>query len=250
MMIPDLVCPQCTTIIPPDVIDRKNAVATCPNCSHTFDLPGSPVQLPKYKTHTIPERVKVYQNENDTLFIINQRHWGELMGMIPFTLIWNGVIWLVMLSAFGSSISAGLCLSLFALVGLVLVHQCAVLLLNHTNLLVDGQGIAVTTKPIPPYHRLAVDHGEIEDVYYVQRAANSVQVNGRPMRLYDYDLFVQLTDGSHQRIFTADDESIALYIGERLKAALNLPGELEIRQPTMPPALMAHFGKRKRHKQG
>jgi hypothetical protein len=165
--------------------------------------------------------------------IVNKRHPTELWHYSLFTLIWNLVIGFVMAVVLTSEPVlggwVGCFLGIFLLVGLWLIYYCVALVINKTNILVDEHGLAITTEPLPPHHRWVIDHSQIHDLYYTQRTADTMKVNGQSIRPYDYEVCAWLTDDTHQRIFTADDESIALYVGQRLKAALGLSGEFEQR---------------------
>lgn len=233
-MMQPLVCPQCGTTIPAEHINIHDLVAVCPNCSTVFNFSSTnqALEKAKHKHLTMPKRISVVEEDDRTIIAISWRKWGMLFVLLPFTVFWNGIMLIGIITALvRGQIGVIFPFSLHIAGGLFLLHQTLSQLLNRTEILLDGHAVDISTRPIPPRRYNRLDYDLIVGLYYKQKILT--RRNGWQLRNYytdnhnDFELYAVLTDGSDYLLMQSDDEQIAYYVGQRIKDAVQLPTDLE-----------------------
>jgi hypothetical protein len=215
-------CPACAAPIPDTARSAALNAARCPACAALIDFAGIPravssVRAPARRpAAAAPERWSV----DDTGSALTVRwKWmrASMLFLVPFTLLWNGV-----LLAFAAQAAATNPWHLLygfvfphAWVGVGLTYYLFALFLNHTEVQAEGGRLRVHHGPLWWPGRRTFEPGEVAQLFALERRSGKGHLS--------YELCALLAGGKRVKLLGGlGDAGEARFLEQRLEAALGI----------------------------
>lgn len=182
-------------------------------------------QLPPLQLIPVPDHVDVI--ETDEGLDIRYSHFANtskflIVFLTFFNLVWNGIVgffaWQMLTSGnYGSLIF----LSFHILAGIIMFGWLASVYLNHTDIILDHEGIHAHVEPISMKGTTFIPRHEIRQLF-VQKVLSSTS-NGQPN--YIYKVWALSHDHKKVLLVKAPNPDLAVYLEASLEQRLHLPDE-------------------------
>ena len=154
-------CPQCGALVEAENINLNNMMAKCGQCNAVFSIADrqpsgawSSSSSPRDQDPipmAMPNNISV-DNDGRRLQIIRRWRSWQVLFLLPFTLFWNGIIFVVFVPNFSRNSFDNmptLFLLPFMLIGLGFAYYSLAMLLNSTTITVDRDQMLIRHGPLP-----------------------------------------------------------------------------------------------------
>lgn len=178
-----LACPNCATSILADNVNIKDLVAKCHHCNNVFGFTNSDLPAPERNRPEImlPSGFEAYNSLSALDIEISWRRTSKSMGfLIFFTLFWNGILSIFVVTALATGAYEMLLFtSIHLLVGIGLLYFVIATLLNKTYVYVSRREISIEHRPlrIPFYPNRNLQATDLDQLYV--KKYSSGKTNGR-----------------------------------------------------------------------
>lgn len=227
-----LKCAACASNLRAQDFEPTRGLATCSYCGAlmTFATPSAADErTPSRPEVPLPPKVRVTKTERG---IELTRRWFSpvVVFLLFFCVAWDGflVFWYSMAFVEGAPWIMVLFPVLHVAVGAALTYSTLAGLLNSTRISIGRRELEVRHGPIPWRGNRTLGRDRIEQLY-----CKRVSRRGKHGVTHSYEVWVALRDGTSSKLASDGlDEQQALFLEQRIEAALGLPdrpmaGELE-----------------------
>jgi len=223
-------CPQCGSLVHPSEININRSMGQCGSCKEVFvidkndlfidERPGRPEMI-------MPEGTDVITLSDHMDVRINWRKSyskSGLLGLTVFTLFWNIIVGLFVVSIIASGAVGSLIgISVHLAVGLGMFYWLASILVNYTDIIIRKDAITIDHYPLKnPFKRQKTIAGEDFEQFYVTKYVSST-TNDKPN--YAYALYAITTTGSKVLIINGMNKETQLYLEQEIERYLQLPDQ-------------------------
>ena len=221
-----LECRSCGSAIAAEHINIDRLVAMCSACSAVFgfDLNGGAAMRRDRSKIAMPKSVSVENQGGDLVIVHRWRSPIVVAFLVVFAVGWNSIAWsmfLVTLSEETWFISAFL--SIFLMVGAGVGYLALAMLLNSSEIRVSRRELTVKHGPMPFPGAVAVDPGDIEQVWVEQKISHSSSSKGRSSTSVSYPVCMRLKDGTRKVLLrNVTDSELALFVEQQIETHLGI----------------------------
>lgn len=220
-------CPNCKTDIPASDINMANTLAKCQSCNTVFDF-APLLKRPTHKKQEIllPPGIDAYSTNYELDIEINWRKASNGLGFfLFFTLFWNGIVMIFVVTALltGSFVMLA-AISIHLLIGIGLLYYVLSVMLNTTYIIVNQREMSVEHRPLrsPFYPNRYITSREVEQVFVEKYVAS--KTNGRPN--YAFGVQAMLQNKSKIKLLKGLKTSEqALYVEQEIETFLRIQDE-------------------------
>ena len=219
-------CPNCAEQIESDNINIDKGVAKCGNCNTVFSYEDDTHLSYRRRPEVfMPEEFEVLPLRNELSIHYKWRKTRSISAsMIFFTVLWNAMLLPFIIAVIASgNLFTLIGIGVHLLVGLGLITNIILTLINSTYITVDDYELAIEHRPfaLPLFAKNQyIDVKEIEQIY-VQKYVSET-VNG--VAKYAYQIIAQLKNGEEVKVlkgFRHKDK--ALYVEQEIEIFLDIP---------------------------
>lgn len=220
-----LSCPKCQTEIRSEDININKTIAKCHSCSAVFSFEeNASVSQRSKPERMMPENFEVIEMEDDLSIFYKWRHTRKINSSLTlFTIIWNAALVPFILAAIASSsLIMLLMISLHLLVGLGLLTNLILSLVNSTYILVESDLITIEHQPfaLPFIAKNKYINSDQLDQLYVKKYSTGT-TNG--VHHYAYKIEAILDNGEIVEIIKGfTNKYKAEYIEQEIEVFLNI----------------------------
>lgn len=217
-------CPNCHHLIHSDDINIDKTLAKCRKCHHVFDFSEHLGPPARHRAPVLlPPGFEAFHTLSALNIEIKWRHTTKGMGFfIFFTLLWNGILSIFILTALISGAYEILIFTgLHLLVGVGLLYYVIAVFINKTYVWVSRREINIEHRPLrlPFYPNRTISASDLEQLFI--RKYVSSRTNGRPN--YAFSVEARLKNGQDvslvKRLGNADQ---AAYLEQQIEKFLNI----------------------------
>jgi hypothetical protein len=219
-------CRQCGAEIKAADINLDSMMAKCASCNAVFSFAdmyeGITPKSAKRKAYDevpLPKGISV-QNDGFQLEITRTWFGCSTIAIGGFSLIWNGMLWLIFVPVM---LSQGLNMEFlfllpFLAIGIGLLYWTLAGIFNITVIRVDNEKLVVQSGPVPVPGNKTVAAHDIEQIYTKQQVHR-----GSDSTTYTYELHAVTYEGKKQKLVgNLYDSDQALYIEQEVERFLGI----------------------------
>ncbi len=198
----EITCPQCNAVFQKSDAKIKFGLVFCPECEHKFKHEAATVFV------DLPPNYTTYIEGRD---LVIKKSWRNMVGFIVMTVF--SIVWLIVpltsiavividgSTQWGEKLIGVMFISVFLIIGLLILYGGLGMLLNTTETRVDDRYITISTYPLPSSFKKVVESSSVEQIYCREAIRN-----GSKGRTYIvYELTAILTDGRRVALESFDD---------------------------------------------
>lgn len=220
-----LSCPKCGAELSGDRVNTQTGLATCGSCSAVFTLgtAEAPAYDSSYKDVPQPAGVTVTENDHG-LMVASKASKGKAISIAVFAVLWNGIIFGLMMPAVLGSGSGGMGLFLlpFVAIGIGIGYYAAVLLVNKNYVSASGSTLRITSAPLPWPGNTQLDRKDIRQLYVKEQFHRTSSSNGHSRTYYTYDLSVVTEGGTRKKLISLEKPETALFFERTIEKHLGI----------------------------
>ena len=218
-------CPKCAEQVESNNINIDKGVAKCKNCNTVFSYEDdSHLSYRRRPEIFLPEEFEVLPLRSELSINYKWRKTRSLnSAMVFFAVFWNAMLLPFVLAAFTSgSLVMLLGISIHLLVGLGMLGNIVLTLINSTYITVDDYELSIEHRPFNLPFFIKNQSIKVENIkqVYVQKYSTG-QVNG--VHQYAYKILAQLKGGNEVNVLKGfKHKNKALYVEQEIEIFLNI----------------------------